>query len=524
MGKLTSAAVPKAAEFTPSHYQEAIFDFVQNGQGSLVVSAGAGSGKTTTLLEAAKRVKPSQSVAFVAFNVSIVDTIKAQVPAHVYASTLNSMGFRAWLRSRGYGTKVEIDRNKVREIIDETGEAFLHQTTLRRLVGLAKAYGIVPVTCQGATGLLEDTYENWVELIERHDLDVVNEKEAAKVVTLARAILHKCIVTADQVMDFDDQLYLPVIWDVPFTKYDVLFVDEAQDVSSIQCAMLRRSLKPGGRLVAVGDRTQAIYSFRGAGVTSMEDIRDAFSATDLPLSISYRCAKAVVRAAQQFMPALEHHWEAPEGLVEALGKFDKDMNESFFQPDDIILCRNSAPIVELAWKLLRRGVPCKILGREIGEGLSRLIERQDTDNLKVLIDKLDTYRKREVARLVRKKQEEKAELVADKVETINILITHLPENATVKELLYRISEMFNDKSGVLTLSTIHKAKGKEYPRVFILNSFLMPSRYARQEWQLEQESNLHGVAITRARREVYYFDTWDKKPVSNGGADEYQSR
>ena len=57
-----------------------------------------------------------------------------------------------------------------------------------------------------------------------------------------------------------------------------------------------------------------------------------------------------------------------------------------------------------------------------------------------------------------------------------------------------------EKARVLTLSTIHKSKGREWDRVFILGrTRYLPSPWARKEWQQLQEKNLEYVALTRAK-------------------------
>ena len=56
-----------------SVYQLAVFDFIQNGKGSAIVDAKAGSGKTTTIVEACNRLPENLSVLFLAFNKSIVN-------------------------------------------------------------------------------------------------------------------------------------------------------------------------------------------------------------------------------------------------------------------------------------------------------------------------------------------------------------------------------------------------------------------------------------------------------------------
>jgi len=71
-----------------------------------------------------------------------------------------------------------------------------------------------------------------------------------------------------------------------------------------------------------------------------------------------------------------------------------------------------------------------------------------------------------------------------------------------------IDNLFSDHGGQrLTLCTIHKSKGMEWNRVFILDCHLMPSRYARKGWQKVQETNLIYVAHTRAKTELYFINS-----------------
>ena len=57
----------------------------------------------------------------------------------------------------------------------------------------------------------------------------------------------------------------------------------------------------------------------------------------------------------------------------------------------------------------------------------------------------------------------------------------------------------------MRLATVHKAKGLEAPRVFILEPNLMPSPWAKKAWQIEQEGNLQYVAVTRALETLIYL-------------------
>src|SRR5262249_17324087 len=80
--------------FAPSIYQQNIFDWIDNGKGNAVVQAVAGSGKTTTLLQAAARLKTTNAV-FVAFNRIIADELGVRLKAlgsGMGATTIHSLG------------------------------------------------------------------------------------------------------------------------------------------------------------------------------------------------------------------------------------------------------------------------------------------------------------------------------------------------------------------------------------------------------------------------------------------------
>jgi superfamily I DNA/RNA helicase len=500
------------SNFLPSADQQRIFNFIQNGRGSAVVIAVAGSGKTTTIVHAARLLDPRRSATFVAFNKTIAAELQQRLPKHVQAKTLNGMGFSAWVRGRN---GLRVDANKLKSIVEEMVpelEWNLYRATLPKLIALAKSVGIVPqevVVQKGAISLTPDTDAAWLDIISHHDIQLEDGADYRRLLDYARKVLIRSIEVADTFIDFDDQLYMPVIMRSSFWQNDFLFVDEAQDVNMIQRAMLKRALRPGGRLIAVGDPAQAIYGFRGADSDAIENIKREFGAVELPLSVSYRCAQEVVRAAQQYAPHIQASPTAPLGRVDHME--EEPWKASLLKPTDGLVCRNSAPLVKLAFRLLRDRMPCRVLGRDIGNGLVSLIKKMKAKNVSALEEKLSNYFERELAKYLAKGEEQLAAALEDKITTIKVVIEELGEGAgerTIPNLIKRIEDLFSDDTkGILTLCTIHKAKGLEWDRVFILDWFLQPSKYARQEWQIRQEANLQYVAITRAKTEIYFVNS-----------------
>lgn len=290
--------------FTPSPQQTAIFTAITSSAGNLIIDACAGSGKTTTLVEALKLLPQrrdgclvSQSIYFLAFNKNIADTLSLRCPKHVSCSTFHSLGFRA-LKSIT-GPKVKVEARKVPKIVwsllDREDPDIQN---VIRLVGLLKSTW--PIASSAG------------ELCTLHDLAFEDPRSAIATALRALELSNKDLSQ----IDFDDMLYLPVLLNASFSSADWIFVDEAQDLNSIQHEIIFRLHKPeqninlvntpyqmfsSTRLVAVGDPHQAIYAFRGAAADSMDLLASRFHCSTLPLSVSYRCPKQIVAEAQKYI-------------------------------------------------------------------------------------------------------------------------------------------------------------------------------------------------------------------------------
>lgn len=469
-----------------SKFQSDIFAHVEGDNGNLIVEAVAGSGKTTTIVEATKRCGDAR-VIFLAFNKAIATELKSR---GVNARTFHSLVFMPALNLR---KQRDASPDKMYDLTDSDAghwgseDAFLYRNFVRKLVGLAKQTGI---GC-----LVDDTEDEWVAIADHHDMELENEAaDFATAIEWSRKFLR--ISNASSMVDFDDMLYLVVKEGVALPKFDWVFVDEAQDTNAIQRAILRKIMRPNSRLVAVGDPAQAIYGFRGADSDSLGLIASEFNATTLPLSVSYRCSQSVVNYARQWVSHILPADTAPEGTVDIMGDWSLDMLE----PRDLVVCRVTKPLIALGYKMLKARKPVRILGKEIGDGLIKLIEKQKAKGIDRLVEKLEKFRSREIEKAVAAKKPGKAAAVADKVDAILCLIESMDENdRTVPALVTTIRALFEDVRNATTLCTIHKSKGLEADRVFWLNRSACPSPWARQPWQQQQEKNLCYVAATRAK-------------------------
>lgn len=472
-----------------STFQQAIFKFVKNQLGNAIVEAVAGSGKTTTIVEAFKYA--TGLTLFLAFNKAICEELKAK---GVNAKTFHGLCFGPVTSARN---QRQVDANKLFRLCDQKlkgEEAALYTSFIVKLVSLAKQSGI---GC-----LVPNTEQTWMDICVYHDLEPDNEAaDLGRGIELAQMILDES--NKSPLLDFDDLLYLAVLEGISLPKFDFIFVDEAQDTNALQRAILRKIMKPNSRMIAVGDPAQAIYGFRGADSNSLNLIAEEFDCIRLPLSISYRCAQSVVNYAQQWNEAIQAAPNAQEGEVIELDKWDL----SVFSPKDLIVCRTTAPIINLAYRFLKERVPVQVMGREIGQGLKALIKRMSATSVDELLVNLDAYREREVEKAIAKKMDGKANAIEDKVSAIVCLVDSMPENGrSIQELNRTIDNLFSDKSNAVIMATIHKSKGLEADNVFWFNRSACPSKWAKQDWQKDQEANLCYVAATRAKQKLYLFE------------------
>lgn len=494
----------RAVSWSPQ--QLAVFDAVTEANRNLIVEAVAGSGKTTSLVGACERMKGP--VAFCAYNKRIADEIKFRV-SHlplVTAGTFHSFGFAA---VRGAASPSVVG-SKLGDIQAELRQPQNLQSAARFLCSLAKQTGL------GAQGFASATDQAaWEALISHFDVGADLELDSGGLlIECAAALLHRSNASWTETIDFDDMLYLPLLLQLPLRKYSWVLVDEAQDTNPVRRAFAHRMLAPEGRLVAVGDRHQAIYGFTGADNDALDIIASEFSCTNFPLTVTYRCPQAVVRHAHQWVSHIEAADTAPEGIVRTipLSAFRK-LGADALGEGDAVLCRYTRPCVDEALRLIRRGIGARVEGRDIGQGLITLTKRWKTVcSLDDLADHLDDYRKREVDKALAKHNELQASSIQDKVDTLLCIIESMPAGSNVWDLQGAITKLFGDTEPgttpkVVVFSTVHKAKGREWDRVYILGrETFMPSKWAAQDWQREQERNLIYVAVTRTKHELIEVD------------------
>ena len=139
---------------------------------------------------------------------------------------------------------------------------------------------------------------------------------------------------------------------------------------------------------------------------------------------------------------------------------------------------------------------------------SKMVDRWKVANIDKFLVKLEDFREREVQKALAKGKENKVQEIEDRCMTLEVICQAVLEKGRhdLQGVRDFINDLFaDDVKGVLTLCTYHRSKGREWPRVMLVqHGTRCPSPWAKQEWELRQEHNLMYVAYTRAQNELVF--------------------
>lgn len=469
-----------------SVFQQAIFDEIANGSGNLHVEAKAGAGKTSTIVEGFYHMPAGKTALMCAFAKPIQMELEKRAPKNVVVKTLHSIGLAA---CKKYLPKLRPGRDG----IDSKGDKLFgyikadrgdDKETWDLRANLAKAVTL-------AKGYLAEQPSEIDEIIDRHDIDTCGDPRDAFIASVIKVMQATLADTAW--IDFDDMIWMPNVLKMKLDQYDFVFIDEAQDLNAAQINMALNSCSDTGRVISVGDSRQAIYAFRGADSEAINNIVSRMNSKVLPLSVTYRCARSIVEIAQSIVPDLEAAPDAEPGHVEDI----KESNvEQLIGPGDFILSRTNAPLVGWCLSLIRASIPANIKGRDLGKNLLSMIKSSQATDINSFLSWLEEWKATEIERLTLLKRD--ASVPTDKAECLELLCDGAKSLQDVKSRIDRLFYEGEDDKDRVILSTTHKAKGLERDRVFMLNKTYHPGKSV-------EEDNLYYVAVTRARKSLYFI-------------------
>jgi ATP-dependent DNA helicase UvrD/PcrA len=471
----------------PDRYQQAVIDACRDSDGDIVVRARAGSGKTSTIANSIAALPRGMSVLYCVFNK------KNQIEAQ---KSFEKRGIRADVMTlHGLGARTcraPLDSNKLRRITEERLGAYSRDYTssVRRGVSLAKS-----LLLDDAVGVRRMVKEYaievecpWCVLRKDEEHDCIEDRYPFDVLD----VLADCKDRPGSV-DFDDMIWLPHVLGMRPRGYDMVFVDEVQDENPAQISLFQKARRDGGRIVAVGDDRQSIYGFRGADRRAMARVIDALAAEVMPLSVSYRCARAVVDEARKIVSDIGAAPGAAKGAVRddvTAGELARGA-----KPGDFVVSRKNAPLLRTCLSLIKNGVPAVVLGRDVGADLDGLVERSRAHRVDKLLEWVEAWKEKQIQRARASDAEADTSRFEDTAEAIKVLSEGAETIDDVRESIRRLfTDADADHKRVTCMST-HKAKGLEAPRVWLLRD-----TYSTKD---TEEQNLLYVGITRAEMELY---------------------
>lgn len=496
-----------------SHYQTAIFDFIQNGQGNAVIEACAGSGKTSTLVKGLSFIDEDKKILLTAFNRDIVKVLtkKTKDFKNTNVTTLHGLGLQM-LRYNFTNESLNLDEFKYRTFVSTN----LKSLTSIDISQFSKSdyFHYIENICKYidfGRYYLAQTIEDLNDVEDRYEIDTIADEKSIAIQSMEWGKRNL------DTIDYTDMVWLPnaMMCNPHGLRYDWVFCDECQDLNKAQRELMLKCRKINTRMMMFGDAQQCLYSFAGSDPDSFNALKSLPNTISLPLSISYRCADNIVAYAKELVPTIEQNNDGRKGVVEEVSEIEE------VKDGDMVLCRNNAPLMKIYNAFIKEGKKCFVRGKDIGNNLKRIVKNTKkealgkdlkTDGVFVRLynnlfetrDKIMLHSNIDIDTAMQ------SSIVSNKIDTIKALEVLSEGLKTSEELIDRISDIFSDrKKNGIALSTIHKAKGLEADRVFIACKSLMPSKSAKKDWEIRQEHNLMYVAYTRAKNLLGFLNEED---------------
>lgn len=530
------------------------YGFTLSGDGRFLLGDFTVTHNTTTLVEAAK-LRPDVSGIFLAFNKHIAEELAGRLHGTSFAArTIHSVGFGALCKHlagkpqmdgrkyekivRGFLAQPANEEEFLSAVADPEGKIAANRATGVQPDGLAEAYARYHEARAVKANHLKLAEDIFADLLHMGRLTRTNLGDAEALAAMIGhytvecptylqalaprflpRLLAKGEAEAEEAgrIDFTDMLYLPLIWHLPLPTYGLVLCDECQDFNAAQLEIALRLRAPdGGRMIFVGDPRQSIFGFAGADSQSFYRIKGRTLARELPLSVCYRCPTAVLDLAREIVPHIEAAPGAPTGIVRdiTLDALAEEAQPGRLPgangPDDegeepdMVLCRLTAPLIAECIHFIQRRIPARVRGRDLGKQLCDVVKAvalmPTYRGFSDFGTALEDYRATQTRKLASKEGTEgQIESLNDRCDAVRVCAETYGAKS-VEGLCAEIASLFDDEVRGVIFSTVHRAKGLECPRVYLLKPHKLPLTWPKQQaWEAEQEANLKYVAITRAR-------------------------
>jgi hypothetical protein len=463
----------------PTDEQQAVIDaFGSQARPTLVVQAGAGCGKSSTLKMAAS-TQPNRKGLYVAYNKALAVEARGDFPAAVDCRTAHSLAFgpvgrhyRDRLNGPRVPAKAAAEFLGFNSPVQIAGElAPLAPTTLARLT-----LEMVGRFLNSADPEPGPQHSPRVDGYSPADNRALGEWLTA----YARKAWDDLQLTSGGRLKFTHDVYLKLYQlSRPRIPVDYVLLDEAQDLSPVMASLFH--FQDHAQRIMVGDSAQAIYGFRGAIDAMAKFVADQ----RLTLSQSFRFGPMIAAEANKWLDLLD----APLRLV------GWPLAGSSVEPvaaPDAILCRSNAGAISQLMHAAAAGRRAALVGggdeiRRLAEAAQDLMAGRSTSHPELVAFK-DWDQVREHA------------AQDDASGNLQVLVKLIDDHGPT-QILQVVGGLVDEARADVIVSTAHKAKGREWNRVRIAGDFREPrvDPVTLRPKLVKDELMLAYVAVTRAR-------------------------
>ncbi|MET7540061.1 UvrD-helicase domain-containing protein [Streptomyces sp. NPDC005507] len=468
----------------PTDEQTAAADTFQAGE-HLALQAGAGTGKTTTLALLAQTT--DRRGRYFAYNRAIAQDAARRFPSTVTCKTAHAMAYAAV--GHRYTQRLNAPRRPAWQTGHALGIAKPTRIGERDLSQKALSYATLRTVTRFCHTADEDITPHHVPRLRGLEDHNLHGQFAAHIVPFARKAWSDLQSFDDGAVRFDHDHYLK-IWALTRPKIgtDFLLLDEAQDTNPVveQVFLAQRD---HAQLVMVGDSAQAIYRWRGA-----RDVMTGFDGTQLALSQSFRFGPPLAEEANRWLAIAD----APIRLT---GTIAVPTELGPLAQPDAVLCRTNVGAMGQAMDTLATGRRVSLVGgggslRALAEAARDLKDSRRTSHPELFLfpswGELQDYAAHDPAG-------------RDLQPLVDLVDRHGTD-----AILAALAQLAPEQQAEVAVSTAHKAKGREWPRVKIADDFAPPKDSDRQDATGrpvpglidDGEARLAYVAVTRARHHL----------------------
>lgn len=449
-----------------------------------IVEAYSGCGKSTTLIGFSNQRKSSR-ILYLSFNKSIAVEAQGKFPRHVDCMTMNALAYKSF----GVQYK-ELISNKISSA-----------DVQKLMFGISKGDEQRLVLAHNCLRVFENWCNSSDEAINAKHLSSVVETASLSYITpkmLANGTLEIIEAMQEGKIPVSHSFYMKLFQlSRPKLEYDVIMVDEAQDLNPVVIDIIDRQ-RNRAEIILVGDKHQSIYGFRGSVNGMSDDSAEIFHLTE-----TYRFGSNLARLASTLLMKYKGARKPLRGLGQEI--IINDVEETLKHQKDfgapLVICRTKAKILESIIEVtLENPDPPKIYmpSGSKSYGFSTIMDAYMLYSKEISRGACVQYSSWE-------QYLEISELVDDveMSQTINLVNRY---GAGIPKALMMLKKLEVNKieKAKYAITTAHKSKGLESSYVILENDFpdLLSKHNETGEPMDEQELNLVYVALTRAERAI----------------------